>query len=730
METSKMGKNIYMWRDGAFQSIEFVVTQECNMRCKYCYMIGKNENNVLSLETAKNAIDYILSDENEKLFEQDALAINFIGGEPLLEIDLIDQICDYFKIRLYEKEHKWFNLFMINIGSNGLLYENPKVQKFLQKNRGKVSINITIDGIKEKHDMQRVYPDGAGTYEDVLRNVKLWLKQAPLALTKVTIGHDDIKYLKDSIIYLWNLGMKDVPANIVFENVWEDGDDEKFYLQLKELADYIVDNHLWDTYNTTLFSERLGKPLSKKDLNGRECGSGGMITIDASGKFYPCVRFMDYSLEKQKSISIGDIENGLNLERIRSFVNCDLEHQSDEECLSCNVASDCSHCLAHNYDVSDNGTLFQRNKHICKMHKARVRANNYYWARLEKELGMIDKEKACYKKNLFIILDDNSSVFCNYNKRSCKEDYVQKLSEENLQLAVKFADTNFFNPILLHSDDSEVSRKAVKSFENQRAFNIYTPSNENKYMNSEGLFRKITSITHDELLNGKRVDTESSLLIVDSDNLKYLSEDVKNILINCMRINIIARFDYKNFDFQEYEKQLDAIVEILYTYFTNNEIRHVDVITDNLFFTKKIDCAAGVDSFTLAPNGYLYTCPAVYFTSPEAYVGTLTEGINEKLLKSYSVNESPVCSNCQINQCKRCVYQNKKLTGEHNTPSSVQCKKSKIELKYASKLSKLLKNFGFHMTINSMMDIDGSDPLERLIAQRGNLRAYKYEKLF
>mgnify|MGYP002566587772 CR=1 FL=1 len=391
---SVMGKNIYMWRDGAFQSIEFVVTQECNMRCKYCYMIGKNDKNRLSIETAKKAIDYILSDD--MLFEQDALAINFIGGEPLLEIELIDQICDYFKIKMYEKNHKWFNLFMINIGSNGLLYDSPKVQKFLQKNKGKVSLNITIDGTKEKHDLQRVYPNGEGTHADVLRNVKLWLKQAPLAMTKVTIGHDDMDYLKDSIIYLWNIGMNEVPANIVFEDVWKEGDDIRYYTQLRELADYVVDNHLWDKYNTTLFSERLGLPLSKIDLSGRECGSGGMITIDASGRFYPCVRFMDYSLENQESISIGDSENGLNFEKIRAFVNCDLAHQSDKECLNCTVASECSYCLAHNYDIS--GTLFRRNKHICKMHKARVRANNYYWARLENALG---------KKNVFNGLNIN-----------------------------------------------------------------------------------------------------------------------------------------------------------------------------------------------------------------------------------------------------------------------------------------------------------------------------------
>ena len=452
---SVMGKNIYMWRDGAFQSIEFVVTQECNMRCKYCYMIGKNDKNRLSIETAKKAIDYILSDD--MLFEQDALAINFIGGEPLLEIELIDQICDYFKIKMYEKNHKWFNLFMINIGSNGLLYDSPKVQKFLQKNKGKVSLNITIDGTKKKHDLQRVYPNGEGTHADVLRNVKLWLKQAPLAMTKVTIGHDDMDYLKDSIIYLWNIGMNEVPANIVFEDVWKEGDDIRYYTQLRELADYVVDNHLWDKYNTTLFSERLGLPLSKIDLSGRECGSGGMITIDASGRFYPCVRFMDYSLENQESISIGDSENGLNFEKIRAFVNCDLAHQSDKECLNCTVASECSYCLAHNYDIS--GTLFRRNKHICKMHKARVRANNYYWARLENALGKVDREKAYYKQNLFIMLSDDSSIYCNYSKPSIEQE-ITRIGEDVLLEVADFTENEFFNPILLHSNDSDLSDKS------------------------------------------------------------------------------------------------------------------------------------------------------------------------------------------------------------------------------------------------------------------------------
>lgn len=725
MENSKMGKNIYMWRDGAFQTIEFVVTQECNMRCKYCYMVGKNSENILSFSTAKKAIDYILKEENEDLFEQKALSINFIGGEPLLEIDLIDKICDYFKCMLFEKGHKWFNLFIINIGTNGLLYDSPKVQKFLQKNKGKVSLNITIDGIKEKHDMQRVYPDGRGTYEDVLRNVKLWLKQSPLAMTKVTIGHDDIKYLKDSIIYLWKLGMNDVPANIVFENIWEDGDDERFYLQLRELADYIVDNHLWDTYNTTLFSERLGLPLTQMDFKGRECGSGGMITIDASGKFYPCVRFMDYSLEHQDSVSIGDIDNGLDLERIRAFVNCDLEHQSDKECLECSIASECSHCLAHNYDVSEMGTLFQRNKHICKMHKARVRANNYYWARLENKIGKIDYDKACYKKNLFIMLADDSSIFCNYDNKTNSN----VLNDENLKLAAELTDNNFFNPVLLHSSNKLLSKKAIENFKTQRIFNVLSANNYDLQLDNKKLLRRIMSVTHDDLVKNFSIDTESSILIVDNNNIKYLADDIKKILNKCMRINLIMRTDYKNFDIKQYEMQLDKVVDILYTYYSNNEIRHIDVITDSIFYKGRNDCGAGVDNFTLAPNGYIYICPAVYFNTPECYVGTVSEGINEKKLKLFSIQESPICNNCEISQCKRCVYQNKKWTAEYNTPSSIQCTKSIIEGKYSLKLLDRLKDVGFKQPTNDILDIDSIDPLEKLVIKRGNLRSYKYKQL-
>ena len=243
MQTSnviKMGQIGDVWKGGIAKSITFSVTEECNFACRYCYMTGKNSNNKMSFETAKKAVDYILS--NRDLFDDEAVIWEFVGGEPLIEIDLIDKVSDYIKQQMYILDHPWFNDYMFNFSTNGLLYHTVKVQNYIKKNKGHLSIGISVDGNKIKHDMQRIKPDGSGTYDDVMKNVPLWLEQFPNASTKATFSHDDLPYLKDSVISLWENNIKIVAANVVFENVWQEGDDLVFEEQLKSLGDYILEN--------------------------------------------------------------------------------------------------------------------------------------------------------------------------------------------------------------------------------------------------------------------------------------------------------------------------------------------------------------------------------------------------------------------------------------------------------------------------------------------------------
>jgi uncharacterized protein len=381
----KSGDNV--WKAGNAKEITFIVTKDCQLACKYCYLIGKNSNERMSWDTAKKAIDYILDNENE--FKEESVVWDFIGGEPFLEIELIDKICDYIKLEMYRRNHHWFNSYRFSFATNGINYNESHVQAYIQKNITHLSIGITIDGTELLHDMNRVYKNsGKGSYKDVVKNIPLWLKQFPQGATKVTISSDNIPYIKDSVLHLFDLGIHDVNINCVFENVWKEGDDLKLEEELIRLADAIIDNKLYENNTCSFFWEEMGKPLDRIRDNNNWCGAGKMLSIDASGNFYPCTRFAQYSLRSKQAWIIGNIQEGINKNKLRPFLTLDRSTQSTEECMNCEVASGCAWCQGENYDAAESATIFQRSTAICKMHKARVRANNYYWNKLYRKLEL------------------------------------------------------------------------------------------------------------------------------------------------------------------------------------------------------------------------------------------------------------------------------------------------------------------------------------------------------
>ena len=384
------------WEGGMAKNITFIVTKDCQLACKYCYLIGKNDKERMSWDIAKEAIDYILTHENE--FRQRSVIWDFIGGEPFLEIDLIDKICDYLKTEMFRLNHHWFNSYRFSFSTNGINYDSPKVQHFIEKNHEHLSIGITIDGTQRKHDLNRIWKGEKkerGSYVDVVRNIPLWLSQFPSGATKVTISSDDIPYIKESVLHLYSLGIKEVNINVVFEDVWKDGDDVKFENQLISLADEIIDNGLYHDYTCSFFAEHIGKPMDPINDNGNWCGAGKMLAVDAAGNFYPCTRFAAYSLRDKEPIIIGNVNDGIDKNLLRPFLTLDRTTQSPQKCIDCEVASGCAWCQGENYDAADSDTIFQSSTAICKMHKARVRANNYYWNKLYRKLEHEKSNEPC-----------------------------------------------------------------------------------------------------------------------------------------------------------------------------------------------------------------------------------------------------------------------------------------------------------------------------------------------
>ena len=163
-----------------------------------------------------------------------------------------------------------------------------------------------------------------------------------------------------------------------------------FEEQLVKLADAMIDDELYVDYSCSVFDERIGIPNVD---NKNWCGSGKMLAIDSEGNFHPCNRFVDFSLREKKPRIIGNVDKGIDPNKVRPFVLLDRETQSPEKCLKCEISKGCAWCQGENYDSAETDTIYQRSTAVCMMHKARVRANNYYWNKLYMHIQESGKER-------------------------------------------------------------------------------------------------------------------------------------------------------------------------------------------------------------------------------------------------------------------------------------------------------------------------------------------------
>lgn len=692
-------KEVRAWKDGRTKEITFIVTKDCQLACKYCYLVGKNSQERMSWDTAKRTIDYILSHEYDELFDFESVVFDFIGGEPFLEIDLIDSICDYLKTEMYRMNHHWFNSYRFSITTNGINYENFRVQDFIRKNRKHLGVTITIDGTPEKHDINRIWKTGKnreerGSYNDVVKNIPLWLKQFPNAVTKVTISSLDVPYICDSVLHLFNLGIHEVHINCVFEDTWQNGDDIIFEEQLKKLADEIVNHRLYTDCICSLFDRNIGFPMNHKtDRNW--CGAGMILSVDANGTFYPCTRFAKYSLREKEPRIVGNVYDGVEKNRIRPFYALSRSIQSTQECIECDVASGCAWCQGENYDCSESGTIFYRSTAICKMHKARVRANNYYWSRIDEIEGnnrTVEEVKVDNKcrldktietpDNVIVLLSTVSTSFCVSDNPlhdeallplSTLRQIIDKAKNENLKLDFVFPE----------QDLPEEYMDVINSVEHHKI----TPA-ASKSMGDAIVFNGWDDIA--------TFDTENGFCILRTSLTDFYNsvEKLLMLLQRADRLNIVFRDEDKfcKDDEKPYQDALERLSQIVLSEWQKGHEVNLNIITDRLKLSEMDNCNAGWKSVTLASNGKYYICPDFYYANEEDSCGDIENGLDIKNPLLYKLNHAPLCRDCGAYHCQRCVFLNKKKTLEVNIPPYEQCNKAEIELNVSKHFYELWKN--------------------------------------
>lgn len=222
-----------------------------------CYQINKSPMK-MTFDIAKKFVDDLLHDKYDYINQHNspAIILEFIGGEPLLEIDLTRKIYEYFLEQCYELNHPWFTMHRISICSNGLQYFNPNVQSFFKEYSHNISFNISIDGNKKLHDACRIQPNGEGSYDiDMMALQHYTSHYVPDKNSKMTLAPGNIKYLFESVKSFMENGMKIINLNCVFEPGWTTKHATIEYEQLKELSNYILENDLEDIY-ISIFNER------------------------------------------------------------------------------------------------------------------------------------------------------------------------------------------------------------------------------------------------------------------------------------------------------------------------------------------------------------------------------------------------------------------------------------------------------------------------------------------
>lgn len=379
-------------RETLARTVTFAVTDACTLRCSYCYQ-GIKANHVMKFETAKKFTDLLLSDKFEYINTKNSpgIIIEFIGGEPFLQTELIDKITDYFIGEMIRLRHPWAVRFRLSICSNGTEYFKPEVQAYIKKHLSHLSFSISIDGNKRLHDACRKFPDGSGSYDIAIAGVNHFTKVLGGVMgSKMTLAPSNVEYTFEALKNLIELGYEEIYLNCVYEKGWETGHAKTLYNELKKCADYILDNNL-EHLHISMFEEEFFKPKDPKEVRNWCGGTGSMISVDYTGNIYPCIRYMPNALcGKAKPLTIGHVDHGImGTEEEKKCVEClqcvDRRTQSTDECFNCPIAEGCSWCSAYNYEVF--GTVDKRATYICVMHKARALANAYYWNRLYKKNG-------------------------------------------------------------------------------------------------------------------------------------------------------------------------------------------------------------------------------------------------------------------------------------------------------------------------------------------------------
>lgn len=314
-------------------------------------------------------------------------------------------------------------------------------------------------------------------------------------------------------------------------------------------------------------------------------------------------------------------------------------------------------------------------------------------------------------KYLIILLNDDAVSYCHYEtKKECD----RMIAPGVLKKAIIWAMKENLSVQFVHSHNN-VEDEIVALMDSIEHVDIVPSDCTNIKLLSEAEI-----VVQDGCCELKSRKEQSQVLRTSLNNLLCNKDSFIKLLKNSDRINIVIT-DVEDFDdgqIKDYQDFLESLIPIIIEEYKNGHQVQFNLLTDRLMLKEMNNCNAGYESITLAPNGKFYICPAFYLGGEQG-VGDIENGLDIKNPQLYNLNHAPICRVCDAFQCKRCIWLNKKLCREVNTPSHQQCVMAHVERITSKKLLEEFRkiNCSF-MNETDIPEVGYLDPFDEVTKQK------------
>lgn len=342
------------------------IAHDCNLACKYCFAsqgdYGGVKRELMSFDVAKRAVDFLISMSGPRQHCE----IDFFGGEPLLNWDVVKQTVEY--IESIQAQHN--KIFKLTLTTNGVLLTQDKIDYVNEHN---MSFVLSIDGREEVHNRMRPSAGGTDTYKTVAKNLVNAVKQRDGReyYVRGTYTHNNLDFVKD-VMAMSDLGFEHLSMEPVVgkegEYVLRDEDLPILEKEYEKLADLYLQRQKdgWgEKFNFFHFRMDLYRgPCMAKRLRG--CGAGHeYMAVVPNGDIYPCHQFVG-----RDGYVLGNVYEGLkNFDIPREFRNTHVF--TKPTCAACWAKFFCSGgCHANNETFG--GSIKEPYELGCKLQKKRI----------------------------------------------------------------------------------------------------------------------------------------------------------------------------------------------------------------------------------------------------------------------------------------------------------------------------------------------------------------------